>query len=122
MKIEDRCIWCNERPVVENSLGCCDCPTIPYICSCNAIDQPHDITCERNPNFAGIRKYDSSREMMYNGKKAEESCWPEVKNVIEKALEELCKKEMFPRYKILSCEQDPKDPAKITVTFEWVEV
>ena len=45
-----------------------------------------------------------------------------IKNIIEKSLKSICKTKIFPRYKILSCEQDPEDPNKITIIFEWLEV
>ena len=44
------CMWCNENPtayVVGG--GCSTCPTFPYECTCGVKDEPHDITCARNP-------------------------------------------------------------------------
>ena len=63
---ENVCVWCNERPTAyPDSSGCSECPTIPYKCTCDAGDKPHDIACERSPRFEGKHKIDPEREALY---------------------------------------------------------
>lgn len=98
---KDLCIWCNEREVAfPDSNGCEKCPTIPHECTCNAGDKPHDISCKRSASYSTISI---------------------IKEVVEECLSKLEDK-IIPRYNILECKQDPDDPNKITVVFEWREI
>ena len=109
----DLCIWCNE------------CPTIPYDCTCDAKDEPHDITCERCPNFSGERVWDEKREALYNlgsqpFKLISEIDDKKAADTIRSALIRLSDQPVLDRFKILKCEQDAVDPTKFTVEFEWM--
>lgn len=44
------CVWCNENLCVFVwGIGCGTCPGVPYDCTCDVKDEPHALTCARNP-------------------------------------------------------------------------
>lgn len=130
--MRDRCMWCNERPVVLGSSGCSDCPTIPYKCTCQSerTGGPHNIDCERSPRFIGVRKPDPEREAIYglpagtrwiqSGDHSDfEPDMDDLVGAIRRMLSGLNEQSLLPRYRVISCERDPVDPTAIKIKFEW---
>ena len=119
------CIWCNEKTVVGDGVGCSDCPTVPYPCSCSAGNLPHDTTCERSPGFVGKRTSDlvmkvaRARALNDECKKTigETAADDIVIDTVRESISDLLKNNLIAQFELLSCEQDPEDPQKIIVTF-----
>lgn len=121
------CHWCNEREMHSEAWGGCEkCPTIPYACTCDAGDNPHDITCERSPHFSGERVWDEARMVAYNLGEAVRKTIGDVDKeyvleVITKAVEGSIRSPYtLDGFKMFKCEQDKLDPTKFNIIIQWM--